>query len=351
MTKETPSTRDHHVPRMYLRRFARKKGNGWQTVVAEVNHLSARFPAEVKNVAVERGFYWGSDSDDVPHHEMEKLLDKIEAAGARAFRHILDAGKLPTDNALPSLPLSKDVRLEASWWVAAQILRTTRQRIRLDVGSHSSVDVPRDFRSANRHIAHILELLRPLAEIVHNRPWGIGFSDYCLLTGDVPAVILNAQDADDQLLAAEYWDVYLPLDPHRCLFLPGVHTRRLQNHWFDRSLKLHSGIAMGLNNAVADVAVKHVFFHPNHDPTSWLDTRNRRAIDEEIASDSLPKYLVGYDMIESGCGVERRWLDQHPTPDGKSNTPKLSDSEVLQTVEFMSDQLDRATRIFRAVSE
>jgi hypothetical protein len=260
VTGNIGSTRDHHVPQMYLKRFARPTGAGYRIVGAKANDLSLRFPTEVKNVAVERGFYWGSDSDDIPHHNMEKFLNKIEGLGARAFRQLLDAGKLPTDNALPSLPLHKDARLTLSWWVAAQLLRTTRQRARLDVGSQPSIDVPRDFRSSNRHIAFILELLQPLAAILFHRPWGVGFSDYCLLTSDVPVLVLNGQDADDQLLAAEYWDIYLPLDTHRCLFLPGLHTRKLQKHWFDCALKLHSGIAMALNNAVADVAVKHVFF-------------------------------------------------------------------------------------------
>jgi Protein of unknown function (DUF4238) len=351
VTGNSGSTRDHHVPQMYLRRFARRTGSGFRIVGADINDLSVRFSTEVKNVAVERGFYWGSDSDGVPHHEMERFLDKIEALGARAFRQLLDAGKLHTDNALPPLPLHKDARLALSWWVAGQLLRTTRQRARLEVGSHPSIDIPRDFRSANRHIAFILELLQPLAAILFHRPWGVGFSDYCLLTSDVPVLVLNAQDADDQLLAAEYWDIYLPLDPHRCLFLPGLHTRQLHNHWVDRALKLHPGIAMALNNAAADVAVKHVFFHPDHDPTSKIHVRERQALEAELVSHNLTRCLIGYDILDAGCGVERRWLDQHPPAGGNKHAPSLSESEVLRVAELMVSQLDRAESNFQDLAK
>lgn len=347
MAGRPASTRDHHVPQMYLKRFARQEGNGFHIVGADVRDLSARFTAEVKNVAVERGFYWGSDNEGVPHHEMEKFLDKIERLGARAFRQLLDAGKLPTDNALPSVPLRKDTRLALSWWIAAQVLRTTRQRVRLDIKAGSSIEVPGDFRSANRHIEYIVTLVRPLATILYARPWGVGFSDYCLLTGDVPVLVINGQDASDQLLAADYWDIYLPLDPHRCLFLPGLSTRRMRNHWFDRTLKLHPGIAIGLNNAVCDVAVKHVFFHPDHDPTSKVRVRDRCALEEELVANAMPRYLVGYAILGADCGVERRWLDEHPEPSGSRHSPQLTESEVIEVAEMMANHLNQAEATFR----
>ncbi|MBX8686184.1 DUF4238 domain-containing protein [Mycobacterium sp. 20091114027_K0903767] len=332
---------------MYLKRFARQERMGFHVVAADVSDLSVRFTSEVKNVAVERGFYWGTDSEGIPHHEMERFLVRIEALGARAFRQLLDGGKLPTDNALPAVPLRKDTRLDLSWWIAAQLLRTTRQRARLDVSTDTSIDVPGDFQSANRHIKYIINLIRPLAAVLFARPWGVGFSDYCLLTGDVPVLVINGQDASDQVLAADYWDVYLALDPHRCLFLPGLSTRRIRNHWFDRTLKLHPGIAIALNNAVSDVAVKHVFFHPDHDPTSKVHVRERGELQAELVANTMPRYLVGYDVLGADCGVERRWLDEHPAPSPSNHSTQLTESEVAEAVEIMANHLDKAEATFR----
>jgi len=353
MPGQAASTRDHHVPQMYLRRFARRTGAGWQIAAASVKDLGARFQSEVKNVAVERGFYWGTDRDGVPHHAMEKFLTQIERLGASAFRQILDTGKLPSDNAMPSLPLRRDTRLAVSWWMAAQILRTTRQRARLDLLSTDandySVDVPSVFRSRNRHIAYILEMVRPLAAVIFHRPWGVGFSDYCLLTGDVPVLVLNGQDARDQMLAAAYWDIYLPLDPHRCLFMPGLHTRRRNSHWFDRSLKFHPGIAMAFNNAVSDVAVKHVFFHPDHDPTANIRMRDRVELEDDLSADTLPRHVVTYGFLHPDFGVQRRWLDEHPSASGNNAIP-LSESELLHIVGTMAGELEEAETLFRGLT-
>lgn len=215
-------TRDHHVPQMYLKRFARASSNGHQIMVSS-RDLAKTFKASVRDVAVESGFYWGTDADGVPHHHMEEFLSALEGNATTAFRWVLDRGKGPDDDALPRWPPRVDVRLSLSWWIAAQILRTVRQRNRLmmDAG-RAGIELPDEVAKANRHLRYIAELIEPLAATLFSRPWGVGFSDYCLLSGDVPVLVLNGQDHANQQAAVAYWDVYLPLDPHRCLYLPGT---------------------------------------------------------------------------------------------------------------------------------
>ncbi|GAA0478843.1 hypothetical protein Ade02nite_40510 [Paractinoplanes deccanensis] len=100
MKTNATNTRDHHVPRMYLRRFAQHRPGGAR-LIAMTPDLRSRFPASINDVAVERGFYWGSDIDGVPHHDMEKFFTVLEADAAPALRKVLDTGKLPSEDALP----------------------------------------------------------------------------------------------------------------------------------------------------------------------------------------------------------------------------------------------------------
>lgn len=307
--------------------------------------LAKTFKASVRDVAVESGFYWGTDADGVPHHHMEEFLSALEGNATTAFRWVLDRGKGPDDDALPGWPPRVDVRLSLSWWIAAQILRTVRQRTRLvmDAG-RAGIELPDEVAKANRHLRYIAELIEPLAATLFSRPWGVGFSDYCLLSGDVPALVLNGQDHADQQAAVAYWDVYLPLDPHRCLYLPGtasaVADRYLQR---DHRLKLHPGHAMGLNSAILDASVRHVFFHPEHDPTSQTEP----ALDLES---NLPRFLMTYDVLAPGMGVQRRWLETHPPKTDDSNTAgtSLTDDEAIALAMRMTAELERRGRQFPA---
>jgi len=331
---------------MYLKRFAISKGARHQLVAAEVRDLERRFKSDVKNVAVENGFYWGSDHNGVPHHEMEKYLGELEGVATPAFRRVLDRGSRPTDDALPPWPPSNETRRALSWWIAAQILRSFRQRARLNLRSDSTPDPPQAFQSANRHNAYIQELIEPLASIIFHRPWGVGFSDYCLLTGDVPVLVLNGQDHDEQLIAVEYWDIYLPLDPHRCLYLPGIPNRPTRAFDADHRLKLHPGHAIALNNAVADTAVKHIFFHPDHDPTPHLSPRQRQSLEVELSTDWIPRYLVRYEQLAHGCGVERKWLVAHPSPADPGSDHRADDAEVVDSARILSAHLDQSVAGF-----
>lgn len=342
----TGNTRDHYVPQMYLRRFGRPRSNGHQLTVS-TRDLAKRFKANVRDVGVESGFYWGTDPDGVPHHHMEEFLTGLEGNAATAFRSVLDSGKHFDDDAFPAWPPRADVRSAIAWWIAAQILRTVRQRNRLVLDAdRSGIELPNKIATANHHLRYIAEMIEPIAATVFSRPWGIGFSDYCLLSGDVPVLVLNGQDHDDQQAAVDYWDVYLPLDPHRCLYLPGAASegtdRRLRR---DHRFKLHAGLAMGLNSAMLDASVRHVFFHEEHDPTPQAQP----ALDLEA---SLPRFIVNYEVLAPEMGVQRRWLDTHPSAaDGEATgLPSLTDDEAITLATMMAAELDRRGQQFRGMA-
>ena len=214
----------------FLRRFGRATASGHQVCAAPADAPDESFRTSVRNVGAEKGFYWGTGPDGAPHHEMERFLTKIEDLAAPAFRKILDQGSSSTDDALPRpSPPRPDIRMTVAWWLAAQILRTAPQRERLWRMSGTAADPPPDLTKANLHLQTILHGVAPLAHILYSRPWGIGLTNLCLLTSDAPTQILNARDDDDPLRAATFWDIYLPLDPHRFLYLPG-RMRRTTAH-------------------------------------------------------------------------------------------------------------------------
>jgi hypothetical protein len=311
------STNDHTVPKMYLRRFARHtRGDGYYIVAAEVDHPSTSFETNIRNVGATKNFYWGTDIDGVPHHHMETLLGKIETGAAKAFSLVLD----DPEYALPQQwPLPHDDRLKMSWWIAAQLLRTTRQRHRIEhlatIGS--TVPAPATVTAAaasNRHIAFIVERLASLAAAIHLRPWGLAYSTTCLHTSDVPVVILNGHDDGRQIRAASYWDVVLPLDPHRLLMLPGINAQmedadKQQDHRI-----LFGGEGLILLDIVRDAADRYLFHHPSHPPRR-VPARNDPRLPTPWTGDTRsagPEYVIQYEALAPSLTVERRWVHEHP---------------------------------------
>ncbi|WP_049563999.1 DUF4238 domain-containing protein [Nonomuraea sp. SBT364] len=309
-------TNDHTVPRMYLRHFSRQKkkaSTNWFITARSVDDLDRVFEANITNVAAVTDFYG---------QRVERLLAKIEERAAPVFRAILDdpAGALPLH-----WPLRAEDRSWMAWWIAAQIVRTTRQRRRLVSITAAGTDeqpleVPHAVKSlAGRdpHLQFITGQLAALGRIVYNRPWGLGFSDACLWTSDVPVVILNGHDDANQLRAAAFWDMILPLDPHRFLILPGLGTRDPDpEKQVDHLTKFDGGLGIWLNVVIYDAADTHLYCHAEHDslpllsshltgvrlPTPWNGDQRRNS----------PSYIVEYPPLGRNLTVERRWLTEHP---------------------------------------
>lgn len=339
-------TNDHTVPQMYLRRFAVPSAKGHLLSVALVSDLDRSFNQVTENVGADKGFYWGTTPDGVPFHDMEDFLTSIEGDAAEGFREILDSEAGPHSSALPrQWPPSLKTRAELSWWLAVQVLRTTRQRERITAAGAIEGKVPPiGIGRANPHLEYIVKWAAPIARAIFNRPWGVGFSDTCLLTSDVPVLVLNGQDHDNQFLAIDFWDLYLPVGPHRALYLPGrAHRDRNQihdDHWF----KLHAGHGIGLNESMVEVATKHIFFHPDHDPREFVTQRAKHPRPGEVISGAPPRLIVDYERIAHGFGIERRWLTEHPPRRTEpSTTNRLFDVSI---VEDLVAQLDSETAEF-----
>ncbi|MFI6581823.1 DUF4238 domain-containing protein [Embleya sp. NPDC050493] len=313
------TTNDHTVPQMYLRRFAEQRRNrGHFTVARPVEDPTKSFESNVRNVGAVKGFHWAVDDRGREHHDAEKLFTRIETAATPVFSTLLD----DADHALPHRPLSRSDRRRLSWWIAAQLLRTTRQRKRFAhlAAAADGAALPasagvRSFAANNPHLQFVGELLEPVARMVHDRPWGFGFSDVCLLTGDVPAVILNGHDHRDQIASAAHWDILLPLDPHRFLFLPGPGMLDDPAKRLDHRLHLPGCMSLFLSDAIFEAADRQIFRHPHHDPlrhkqlelaarlpTPWTDGRDREG----------PGYVLEYPVMPRGFTIERRWTREHP---------------------------------------
>ena len=309
------STNDHTVPQMYLKWFAERRGRKHHIVARRVNDLSNPLPTTIKNVTAVNGFYWGTTPDGVPHHEAEKLLCQIESDAAPVFTQILDDSMY----ALPARwPLGDDERIRMSWWVAAQLLRTTRQRKRLAyLAEREGLAAPAGVRSVtdnNSHLEFMARQLGAVAFLLYSRPWGLGFSDACLLTSDVPVVILNGHDDEDQLLSVSFWDVLLPLDSHRLLLLPGVNAQDDPRKGRDHRFKLDGGIGIFVNHVLYDAADMHVLHHPRHDPMRSIDPGKGGRLPTPWTGEAgtSPEYVLTYDVLHPEFTVERRWLTEHP---------------------------------------
>jgi hypothetical protein len=347
------STNDHIVPRMYLKRFAVDRSGGPQIAAASVDTPDKDFLTNTRNVAAEKNFYWGSGPADVPTHDMESFLTSIENEATPAFRRIMDKGKLPTDNAFPEAwPPSHETRLAVAWWLAAQLVRTAPQRERLwRLHGPDDLEPPRSLRRADLHHAYIVRAIAPLAALLYARPWGIGFTSLCLLTSDVPVQVMNARDDDDPLHTAAYWDIYVPLDPHRFLYLPGRMHSDQRNLMRDHLLNLPGGLAIALNTSVVESSHRHVLWHPEHDPRSKIDLETAAKIRRSRIRHGSSGTVINYDTLDPDFGIERRWLDAHvwdspgkdipPDPDSAK-----TDDEVIAIAEAMMKQLEQAQSEF-----
>jgi Protein of unknown function (DUF4238) len=306
---------DHTVPQMYLRRFGwqrRRSSREWFISARRVEQLDQPFTANIRNVAAVTDFYG---------EKVEKLLCKIEGNAKGVFDTILEDPRA----ALPGpdrWPLPGHDRELLAWWIAAQIVRTVRQRRRLQHFAGDGTDqltVPQSIKSEagrSEHLRFMADQLARLSWVVFDRPWGLGFSDLCLWTSDVPVMIMNGQDDENQLLATAYWDVVMPLDPHRFLLLPGWPAREEDPYKrADHLFKLPGGLGLLINNLAFDTADSHLFCNQDHDPFPHLRLDGPR-LPTPWAGNTREgaSYLLEYATMPSDLNIERRWLSEHAPP-------------------------------------
>jgi hypothetical protein len=131
------------------------------------------------------------------------------------------------------------------------------------------------FARNNRYLGFVFEHLAPLAAIVASKAWGIGYSDACQPTSDVPVVLMRGQDEENQLHSVAYWDLLVPLDPHRFLLMTTPGSQDDPATWVDHRLKLDGGLGLFVTDMLCSAAERHVFWHPDHEPPGLQDLGKR----------------------------------------------------------------------------
>ncbi len=305
--------RDHTVPQMYLRRFATQRKNDWYTLVSDADADADAIRVNIKNVAVQSHFYTFTDEVGQQNRDLEALLGRIEALVTPVLTRILDD---PNYALLAEWPLRTNLRERMAWFLAAQLVRTSRQRKRLEVlldGPKLAVPTPIEGarRSSNEHVQFMLQVLGSLAHTFSVRPWALAHSGACLPTSDCPVMVLNGQDDENQLLAASFWDIAFPLDPHRLLYMPSrtmveADPRKRTDH----RVKL-DGLGMAFVQAIFDTADRHVYSHPDHPGIRHPQHAGR------LPAPGQPSngwgMVISYSPLRPDETIEARWAREHPS--------------------------------------
>lgn len=198
---------------------------------------------------------------------MEMFLGDIENSASGPFRRLLGVGgrrQFSLDG------ISSQDRWAISRWIAAQMIRTPSQRERIwQQGGSRPESSPYD--KANQHHGYITVCVNMMATLIRDRRWGLGSSEHCLLTSDSPVQPMSLEGTDEPLSGAWWWDIYLPLDPYRFIYIPvspesvkGVEI----NATGDFGCVLENDAAAVLNRLMVERANRHVFWHPDHSPWS-----------------------------------------------------------------------------------
>lgn len=306
------TSRDHVVPQMYLRRFGKQQSSGYLVDALEVDDPGRRFTASTRGVAAEWDFHLALLADGTWDHSLEDTLSLVEQGAANALSHLLDR-RTPDDDAFPwPWPCHPVLKMSLSLLLAAQVVRTVPQRERLSrlLTDQASTSLP-DWALANAHLRYMTESVIPLALMLSQRAWAFGVSGECLLTSDNPAIIINGRPDEDPAKTAAFWDIYLPLDAHRFIFVPGLdHTDRPSLLQRDHRMLLDGGLALAMNLGMCDQAHRHVFWHPNHDPTGRLDLDEMQKMRVSWKSGHSDAVLT-YDRLPDNMGVRMKDLYGH----------------------------------------
>ncbi|WP_430646313.1 DUF4238 domain-containing protein [Agromyces sp. GXS1127] len=304
---------DHHVPKVHLRRFA-VPGPGtppkeWFTRAADVASPDKVFPANIRNVAAVGNFYTFEDFNGEESRDLEAFFGDLESDVAPVFRALLDDPRYALSEAWPLPPR---MRGSLARFMAAQIVRTTRQRKRLEAwDARESFTIPGATPPdlATTHARYIASTLEEVARALYARPWGLGFSSACLPTSDCPVVILNAHDDQDQVGAALTWDVVFPLDPHRFILMPDLQmVEDDPAKRYDHRLTM-DGVGLAFVDAIYAAADRYIYMHPDHLP--MIDASRSPRLPAPGAQGFAPQSALMYPVLEERFTVNGRWATHH----------------------------------------
>lgn len=302
------ATQDHTVPQMYLKPFGweRKAGKEWQIITRRKPELKA-FTSNIDRTSSMRDFYLGKGPDGIQTHKMEKTLQTFEEAAAPVFKAMLK------DRKPDKWGLSGSDKAKVADLMAAQVLRSIRQRKRIgynDFGVIQDAAIT-DPKVKNRHLQYMNEKQKELRDNIVSRPWGFGFSDVGLITGDSPVVILNGHDDDDQVRSFADCSVVMPLDTDRLLFLPSpamqsADAKKNTDHIFN----LVKGAGWGINQSVFGAAETSIYHHPHLEFEKSGLVAGFDIVTPWSGADepSRPHFDIDYDVVSSnraGEGFER----------------------------------------------
>lgn len=280
-------------------------------------------------MGAEGGFYTFLTTDGTESRDLEAFFGRLESAAVPALRTILDHPQY----ALPAAwPLPSHQWLALAWFMAAQMVRSTRQRRRLEGwAARKRADMPGSLALADLatlHAQFIVTAMGGLAEILFSRPWGLAHSSACLPASDCPMLILNGQDDDDQLSAASYWDIAFPLDPHRLIFMPGLPmVEEDPEKSVDHRIKF-DGLGSLFADAIYSSADRFIFMHPDHE--SRLRAEKGARLAPPGSGTTAAQYVVSYPVLEPGWTVAKRWATEHPPARREGQKSKPGESFGLR---------------------
>jgi hypothetical protein len=303
--------RHHHTPQTYLRQFA--DDDGFLRVYDRILGLTRR--AHVRNVAVESNLYTIYDANGDPSDLVEtQWLAPIEGAFDAIVPKLLSSYPV----------LIGEERRHVCMFLALQHMRTRHMRdtlantvdalLRLEVASRTQGMTPEDAERTldewNPHasdrekarlrrlaadpsqpvewdsepwIKAMMRLLPNLTEGLETRQWHlIDSQDGAFISSDSPIAL--GGEHPRAIGSAPY--VVCPLSPKRVLLLgpPGsvpawkfgrdrkhrrgrLVRRKFRRHEVQPELE-HRGFVREVNQLVADVAAREIFWHPESDPTA-----------------------------------------------------------------------------------
>jgi Protein of unknown function (DUF4238) len=313
------ATRDHVVPRMYLRRFAeqRAKTKRHYLMAAPADRPDQSFLSAVENVAVVGDFHWYTQDDGTRHHGIEKLMTHIEGRAAGALSSMLDGQfALPT-----TWPLRPDLRAWMALWMSAQFLRTVQKREWLSDGQPSGpgphVVADRKIAEAaktNEHLEYLIGHLNSLASVLSHRPWGFGVTTHCLPTCDSPMISLDVNHRENLYAQVMLFDLLLPLDSHRFLILPCDQLIKDDpSKRSDHLVRDPGMLGPMLSSLVYDWSLRQVFHHPSHYPfATHLQVSSRMPKNRDGRGADVGHAMIGdYPVLPTRFQVDRCWLSDH----------------------------------------